>query len=392
MDKTKWEPEYVLLGIWVFLELVIDKSTLAETYSWIDYIQKGYKIIFFGIVIFCLWKRFKEQICNSQHKVLLYSGIGIVSATLLLVFYQTRSAGLYLAPSLALLLLVSGARIKKISLVYLGASITGSLTIFVLSQTGFTLNRVFYDDGVVLYAYGFGHPNMAAFELVNICATLLLLSLYVKRIRAVALVSIVASLLVNLVYLQSRTALTALIILLFIPLFWNKRHMASKFFFSITTGTLVISVVTSLYYALLAFRITVPFNIFLNQMLNGRLELMYRTIDTNGITLFGKIIEVNPIYNHQSTGVIPNGVDNGYIKFLLFFGVVISVLVLALVIFELWCASQQNSWVLFLLCMIFIVYLLIENMPTYLCFNFPLIILAVLTPPLLELDFRKKIL
>lgn len=364
----------ILVFVWVFLELVLDRSTLAETYPQFEEVQKIYKLILFcGILVFTLRHWGLDYFIKRRSLFLL---LLITFSVLAGVIYVSRSAGLYLVPMLLVLLVIGleEASINRLAFSFSLASIAGTVFIVLLSYFGIILNRVFVDsDGTVLSSYGYGHPNTFAGELFALSVSVFYATRNKRNHKVVTIVVAIVTFLLNLIILQSRTVIVLLLILVVMTFF--EKELAKVRLETMSCFLIGALIFFSLYFTFF-FNANSSLDLTLSSFFNGRLDLMYQAFKKKGLHLFGLILEVNPIYNFEETGIKPNGIDNGYIKFLLNYGILLSTLMLGLFVkaFNKCRKLKDNSEVIFVT--LYALYMFVENIPLYPCFNFTFIFLA----------------
>ena len=315
---------YCLAGIMTEVDLGADARPLVDSFE--------------AALQFCVIGLLIVKIAAQQYTV--GSGLLLVVSAGLICFSALHAGSYALLWMLLFIASAQGENIKSVLRVGLLTLTLGTILVCVLSIIGVLPNEVLLDTRAIRYSLGFKHPNMLAKNLVSISISLLMLrfeSLSWKNLIYSAVI-----VLISYVLTASRT-FTAVgifaLVLVVCARRWGRGVVAQRH--SVTLAVIRVSlfvlIVIVSVVSMLWFNQDIPLFGWANRLLSERLRLAHEFYVVFPPTLWGNHQE-SMVLSGVSTGEAQTSflVDNAYAHLILAFGVIATLLFLALYFVALW--------------------------------------------------------
>lgn len=235
------------------------------------------------------------------------------------------------------------------------------LIIIACSILGIIQNYSFarYPGDPLRYSFGFLHPNSLALQILIISLEYILL--YKKRLILILVVNIITFLITN-----SRTSLICFC--LFLILYWIISYPSViKIINKIKKLLILISSYIPFVFSFfslilsLGYDPTSFFYYIFNSLLSGRIKMANYFLSIYNINLFGNELILTSTRESILNDTIGLVLDLGYIKMILTFGIVITILLLYFYGIVLKNNVTNNSFLEFIICLVLLIYGLFES-------------------------------
>lgn len=309
--------------IYLFVVLLIQNSTLNLNPTYSNFSNTIGNIFMISCLVFAIF--FNEYTVKNILRVICLIFLLLVTRLIVGV-----------SPLLDLLIVTLGLQsiqLEKILKTFFSAQVISAVLTLILFFLNIIPDRLLIRDGVERSSLGFWHPNTTGLVLLSI----FILTLFISKRKNILLVLIIFNFLSYLVFMStnSRTSFILIgcstLIAIFDLIIQGKARLILKSKWIIPT--LIVMFFLGSYIASSIYS-SAPSNLFLNElntMLSNRISIGSRFIDEYGISLFGNPIIYNSSnFNNQVViGASYWVLDNIYLKYILNYGLVSSILLIS---------------------------------------------------------------
>lgn len=365
---------------WVFCRLTFDWSALVlDSSAWSVYvncISFVFHLMALWLVIMCFVLR---PFRSSPVQI-----VCIVLLALVLLISSIRIQNSNLLFAFSIVLAASQVNMRKLARWYLVATVVFLLVLFYLLLRGKIENVAAQPNDRVVYSYGMPHPNMLGMELVAVGMS----SLYAfwdKRLwRWCALYCGMASIFC-LWLLSSRTSFLLLGVLSLVAILAHCRHPAcmwmkdfAKDKLALVALLVFVVLLSASVLGMLFYSKDVPFLVYLNRLVSGRLELAHQAFVSNdGFTFLGRFIKFNGTTAITSNPALTyTQVDNGYARAGITIGTSSFVALSCIFIISIAVLAQRKDYFGIILLCLSSIYLAMESGAIYLSRDFAVLLLG----------------
>jgi len=204
--------------------------------------------------------------------------------------------------------------------------------IILLSLAGLIDSNVTYSNrGIWRTSLGFNHPNTLSLIIMSLCFQWFYLRFYkLKILEYISMILILYILYFTTNSLTSIIGISGLLIFNLLTRICEKINFGSLFLSTSLFLVLPSAFVLSIYLAI-NYSIFDPFMVALNDISTGRVASMNNFYNEYGISLFGQPIELISTTRASQLGISTKVLDNGYMRLLLRFGLLITTILFILI-------------------------------------------------------------
>ncbi|MFE0623419.1 hypothetical protein ACFW1J_18580 [Priestia aryabhattai] len=329
---TKTYSLYTFLFVAIFCSQLINVRILNIMYMLTQ------KVCIFILVLLLFRSVLKQQMLRK-----LFFWIISMSLVLFLVFYSNDGV-LDLIVMFIFIFSMGKLSFDEIIKIDLKVKLFACCLVIALSFLGIIDSQITYSSrGVLRTSLGFIHANILSLIVLNICFDWIYLRFYKLKWFEYIFIFFIAFIL----YFTTNS-LTSISALFFLVAFNIIVKCVKKLNIGYTVLNVLMFMVVpmaflfSLYIAV-SYSPSNNFLMTLNELWTGRVASVHDFYDEYGVSFFGQSIEMISTAQAAEQGVSPHVLDNGYMRLLLRFGMVVTVILLGMLIklnFQLLCNKR----------------------------------------------------